>query len=152
MKKQIVLLAITLLLCLQGCGIVYVPSFSKNVVMQDFNTSLEEIDNFLEVGKTSMEEIKSAWGYPASIDDTRNIWLYIGEKTVGYYSMFWFLYAVHVEGVSVERYMFLFIKFDKNNCLERYELKRMVKNYVLDDEDIKRQVVEWDNSFETQSK
>ncbi len=52
----------------------------------------------------------------------------------------------------VQRYIFMFMKFDKNDCLERYEVKQMPKNYWLDDKDIKLQVVRWDNSSETPPK
>ncbi len=73
MKKQFVLLAITLLLCLQGCAVFYIPSFGGKIEKQGDSTSRYEIDNFLEIGKTSMEEIQSTWGYPYQIQDSRNI-------------------------------------------------------------------------------
>ncbi len=153
MKKQFVLLAFTVLLCLQGCcGMFYVPSFSGKFKGYDFSVSKREIDDFLEIGKTSMDEIQSAWGYPNSIDPNRNIWVYIGTRTTGYYFMFQFIVdGDSAEGGSVRRNMLLLIKFDKDDCLKRYELKMLAVDFVLDS-DIKQQVVEWDNSFETQSK
>jgi hypothetical protein len=152
MKKQIVLLAITLLLCLQGCGFFYIPSFGGKIKTQGFSISRSEIDNFLEIGKTSMGEIQSTWGYPSSLIENRNIWVYIGTKTVGYGGMFDFIspFAPMGEAGAVKRYVLLLIKFDKDDCLKRYELKKMPKNFVIND-DIKQQAIEWDNSSKTPS-
>ncbi len=65
MKKQFILLVIMLSFCFQGCGIpYYFPTLSRHFELQGVRTSRGEIDNFLEIGKTSMEEIQSTWGLP----------------------------------------------------------------------------------------
>ena len=152
MKKQFVLLAITLLLCLQGCAVFYIPPFGGKIEKQGDSTSRYEIDNFLEIGKTSMEEIQSTWGYPYQIQDSRNIWVYIGLRTdyAGFIQLVYpGLTPVYID--SMKKPILLFIKFDKNDCLKRYELKKPVKNFVIGG-DVRQQALEWDNSFEVQSK
>jgi hypothetical protein len=151
MKKQFVLLAITLLLCLQGCGIpYYFPTLSRHIELRNVRTSRGEIDNFLEIGKTSMEEIQSTWGYPFQIQDSRNIWVYIGLKTTGYIGFIGI--DSTITGIEpIEKGFLLLIKFDKNDCLKRYELKEVAINFVRGD-DVRPQAIKWDNSFEVQSK
>ncbi len=51
----------------------------------------------------------------------------------------------------IKKAILLLIKFDKNDCLKRYELKKMAKNFVIGN-DVRQQAIKWDNSFKTQSK
>jgi hypothetical protein len=96
-----------------------------------------------------MEEIQSTWGYPYQILD-RNIWVYIGLKTTGYIG-FIAIDSSFTGTETIEKDILLLIKFDKNDCLKRYELKKVAKNFVIGD-DVRKQAIKWDNSFETQSK
>ncbi len=100
-----------------------------------------------------MKEIQSMWGYPYQIQDGRNIWVYIGRKKTGYAGFFILLpYAQpHAEIRTIKKAILLLIKFDKNDYLKRYELKKAAKNFVIGD-DVKQQALEWDKSFEIQSK
>ncbi len=113
-------------------------------------TSRGEIDNFLEIGKTSKEEIQSTWPYPYQILD-RNIWVYKGLKTIGYGGFLWLNGTL--DTVTDEEDTLLLIKFDKNDCLKRYELQKHVcSNLLTRGEEVRQQAIKWDNSFETQSK
>ena len=121
-------------------------------------TSRDEIDNFLEIGKTSKEEIQSTWGNPSQILD-RNIWVYKGLEAIGYGGYIQILTPC-IEPLEIwpaARDILLFIKFDKNDCLKRYELQKYVcsnitaKNFVMGNE-VRQQAIKWDKSFETQSK
>ncbi len=104
-----------------------------------------------------MEEIQSTWGYPYQIQDSRNIWVYIGRKTTGYAGFINLLYPYTYTELPladigpIKKVILLLIKFDKNDCLKRYELKKAAKNFVIGD-DVRQQALEWDNSFEVQSK
>ena len=151
MKKQFVLLAITLLLCLQGC-VFYIPSFGKNTEIKGVRTSRDGIDNFLEIGKTSKEKIQGAWGNPRYNIRDRNIWVYIGLKTTGHLGLVILEYQSYLpeaDTLPIKKATVLFIKFDKNDYLKGYELKKVAKGILID---VRQQAIEWDKSLKTQSK
>ncbi len=82
--------------------------------------------------------------------------MYIGRKKTGYSGFIQLvcpdpsLFPLAEIG-PIKKAILLFIKFDKNDCLKRYELKKAAKNFVIGD-DVRQQALEWDNSSETPSK
>ncbi len=149
MKKKIVLLIFILSFCFQGC-VFYYPSLGKKTEINGVRTSRGEIDNFLEIGKTFKEKIQGVWGDPRYNLRDRNIWVYIGLKTTGHLGLLILEYDFLPVGgtMPIKKAIVLFIKFDKNDCLKGYELKKAAKGILID---VRQQALEWDNSFETQS-
>jgi hypothetical protein len=133
--------------CLQGC-FFYFPSLSRNVEIHGDYASRVEIDKFLEIGKTSKQEVQEAWDYPNIKMHDRNIWIYRGWKSKGYwivgYSPFDPLDWRGVE--SPEKPLALFVKFDDNDRVKRYELTG-VKSFVtdIDIDKVRQKALEWDN-------
>ncbi len=146
MKKQFVLLVIMLSFCLQGC-VVYNPRLGKKIMFQGARTSRGEIDNFLVIGKTSKAEIHEAWDNPAINMQNRNIWMYDLLIETGNWFM---IYPVQWASDTKYRNAILLVKFDDYDYVKYYELKKLPKS-ITHDEMIQK-TLEWDNSFEVQSK
>ncbi len=157
MKKQFILLVIMLSFCLQGCGVpYYFPKLNRYYELHGgVRISRDELDNFLEIGKTSKQEVQEVWRYPNIKMHDRNIWIYRGWKSKGYW-VFAFPDPLNPfdwgSTDPPEKPLALFVKFDDNDRVKRYELTG-VKGFVtdLDLDKVRQQALEWDNSSKTPS-
>lgn len=139
MKKQFILLVIMLSFWLQGC-VYYIPSLSRHFKLHGVRTSRGEIDNFLEIGKTSKQEVQEVWIYPNIKMHAGNIWIYRGFKPTGSWRYF--------DGFPLTpgwKPLVLFVKFDNNDHVKRYKLTKFSKGIYITDDELRQKALEWDN-------